>query len=160
MPSLADLVSPRVIKLDLEATEKWEAIDELASLLDQEGRLRSREAFLKAVAEREAQICTSVGLGIAIPHARCDAVKRTSVAIGRSATGIQWDPEQAETCHLILLLAVPDSEASKTYMQLLAILARSLLDDGFREGLVQAADCEAVLELLQPIRLDVSETQD
>jgi mannitol/fructose-specific phosphotransferase system IIA component (Ntr-type) len=153
-PTLADLVRLDTIELDLRAGDKWGAIDELAGLLELEGKLIDKVSYLQAVGERENQVSTSVGLGIAIPHGKSQAVKETSVAIGRSITGIQWDPESPDICHLIILLAVSDREADKTYMQLLAILARSLLDDGFREGLMTAPNREALVEQLAQIGLN------
>jgi len=152
-PTLADLVCLDTIELDLRAGDKWDAIAELAGLLEQESKLIDKVSYLQAVGERENQVSTSVGLGIAIPHGKSLAVKQTSVAIGRSTTGIQWDPDSPDICHLIILLAVSDKEADKTYMQLLAILARSLLDDGFREGLMSAPNRETLVEHLAQIKL-------
>ncbi len=152
--TLAHMVSMGTIQLEMRARDKQDAIDELVDLLYGEGKLLSKERFVQAVTEREAQVSTSVGHGIAIPHGKSDAVKETSVAIGRSARGITWDSGDPEICRLIILLAVSDKTSNSSYLQLLANFCRALIDDDFRGHLMTATSAAEVLERLRRITLE------
>lgn len=127
--------APALIDLNLQAATKDEAITVLASMLDREGALLDRRSYIGAVEAREAQISTSVGLGVAIPHGKSPAVRRPAVALGRTA-GIDWNGDPVQ---LIFLLAVPEQGAGTDHLEILAALAQLLLDESFRGALLEAA---------------------
>ena len=82
--SIDDFINPRLVTLDLRASDRWGAIEEMAALLDQDGRLSNLPEFVRAVRAREEQGTTGMEMGIAIPHAKSPAVVRAGVVFARS----------------------------------------------------------------------------
>src|SRR5690625_7435245 len=85
---ITELLKKETIILDLQAQSKQEVLSELAGQLNQAGQLNNKEAFIDAILAREKQSTTGVGEGIAIPHAKSDAVKTPAKAFGRSSEGL------------------------------------------------------------------------
>jgi len=143
-----DLVCEDAISLDLAATDKLSAIGELAELLYLAGKIDSKARFVDDVLEREAHVPTSVGRGVAIPHARSSAVLQTSVAVGR-VKGIHWADDDEEPVRMVFLLAVPVDNPSSEYIAMLASLAEALLDDDFCQGVLSATGPDQVVECMR-----------
>ena len=146
--SIRQLITKKLIILDLEAKDKDSAIIELARLMEREGKLNSTPQYLKAVGERETLTTTAVGLEVAIPHARSPAVRQTAIAFGKSK-GFRWDRDGQEVVRLVFLLAVSSENPNKEYMGLLASLARMLVDEGFRDSLLKATDRDDVMSTIE-----------
>lgn len=136
---LKNIVQPDLIKINLEAKNKEEAIGQLANLLEKGGVVVSAEDFAQAVHERELLTTTAIGFGVAIPHARSSAVNKPGVAIGIS-NGFYWDKEIDSPIHLVFLLAVPEKIESPEYMGILASISRMLVYEEFRKSLMEAND--------------------
>ena len=145
---LLDLACDETITLDLAATDKFSAIEELADLLYRAAKIDSKSKFIEDVLEREAHVPTSVGRGVAIPHARSSAVLETSVAVGR-AKGLHWADDDEEPVRMVFLLAVPVSNPSSEYIAMLASLAEALLDDGFCQGVMSATRRGEIVECMR-----------
>jgi fructose-specific phosphotransferase system IIA component len=143
-----DLASEDIVTLSLAAEDKFAAIDELAELLYRAGKLSSKEQFIQDVRRRESEVPTSVGRGVAIPHARSAAVLETAVAVGR-AKGLHWADDDEEPVRLVFLLAVPTINPSSDYIGMLASLASALLEDGFCQGVVEAETAKDVVECMR-----------
>jgi len=143
-----DLACEETVTLELKAEDKLSAIWELAELLHRAGKISSKEKYVKDVLEREAHVATSVGRGVAIPHARSAAVLETAVAVGR-AKGIHWADDDEEPVKLVFLLAVPATNPNSDYIGMLASLAGALLDDGFCQGMKDAAKGSEVVECMR-----------
>jgi fructose-specific phosphotransferase system IIA component len=155
--NIVDLFDPNCMTMGLSATEKWGAIAELAALLHAAGRLSSLPDYLNAVREREAQVSTGVGMGVGIPHGKSSAVVSPSIAFGRSSSGVDFAAIDGEPVHLVFLLAVPESYGNREYMRALADLARLLVHETFRDGLLAATSVEEVMAVLQHARLQKGE---
>ena len=145
--SIRDLIGKDLITLDLKARDKNSAIAELAYILDQAGKLDSLSEYVKSVRERETLTTTAVGFGVAIPHARSSAVKKTAVAFGRSV-GFRWETNSDELVQLVFLLAVPKEDPNTEHMKILASIARMLVHEDFRESLLNAVDPQDVLDAI------------
>jgi len=145
---MIELISPDTICMDLGASTKEEAILKLADMLDSAGKLGSRQDYIKAVMERESLTTTGIGMGIAIPHGKSDAVIETGIAFGKSACGIDWTSLDGQPVQLVFLLAVPEESAGTQHLQILARLARMLMDDAFRSDLMSATTPAEVLEVI------------
>lgn len=148
MISIGNLLSRETICLDLPGSDKAAAIEHLAGLLESAGKLESRPEYLKAVWNREAQMSTGIGMGIAIPHGKSRAVRSPAVALGRSDRGIDFQSLDDGLVHLVLLLAVPEAAASDEHLRILASLARMLMDEDFRRALLEARTGEEILEVI------------
>ena len=143
-----DLACEEIVTLNLKAEDKFSAIEELAGLLYSAGKISSKEQYIVDVLEREAHVATSVGRGVAIPHARSSAVLETAVAVGR-VKGIHWAEDDEEPVKLVFLLAVPIDNPSSEYISMLASLATALLDDDFCQGVMNATSGREVVECMR-----------
>lgn len=146
MPGIDDIINASLIKLDLEATDNFGAIDALAELLDADGRLSDKDAYVQAARAREEETGgTAMEMGIAIPHAKSSGVKEPAVAFGRTAEPIKYGDEDAD---LIFLIAAPEGE-NNLHVKILSRLARKLVHNDFRASLREAGTSEEVMELLR-----------
>lgn len=100
---ISDLLKKETMILDLQARSKATAIDELVDKLDQAGRLTDKQGYKDAILAREAQSTTGLGEGIAIPHAKTNAVKTPAIAFGRSKEGIDYEALDGQPSHLFFL---------------------------------------------------------
>jgi fructose-specific phosphotransferase system IIA component len=145
--SIDDITSANLVALDLEAGDQWAAIDALADLLNADGRLTDRDAYVQAVYDREKETGgTAMGMGIAIPHAKSSGVQTPGVAFGRPASPLKYGEE--EEADLIFLIAAPEGEYN-LHVKVLQQLARRLMHEGFRTSLREATSPEQVVEQMR-----------
>ena len=144
---ITELLTKETIAMDLSATTKDTAIDELAQQLNQAGKLSHLEDFKKAIHAREQQSSTGIGEGIAIPHAKVAAVKQPAIAFGKSKAGIDYDSLDMQPAHLFFMIAAPASGA-QTHLDALAKLSGILMDEKVREALLNAETQEDVLAII------------
>ena len=147
---LSDFLGENVIKTDLEAEDKMEAIEELIDLLisEHEISLRDREEILDVVFQRERSMSTGVGETIAIPHGSMDCVDEIVGAIGISKKGIDFDSFDGAPVHIVILLLVPKTKFGK-HIKTLAQIARTLGQVDIRNSICSAESSEKVLEILE-----------
>ena len=144
----AELTTPEMVILELEAKDKADAAAQLAERLFAAGRVSDLDGFLAHVNAREHQLATGLPGGIGLPHARSEFVSRTSIAVGIAKYGHSLDFGAADgPATVILLIATPASSFSD-HLEVLATLARSLSKESFRESLRRAYDPEVIAELI------------
>ncbi|CUW12353.1 MULTISPECIES: PTS fructose transporter subunit IIABC [Leuconostoc] len=143
---ISELLLPDVMLLDLKATTKQAAFDEMIDQLYAADRITDKQEFLKGILAREAQTTTGLGDGIAMPHAKNNAVKQPTVAFARSKNGVDYDAMDGQPVHLLFMIAVP-ANANNTHLEALASLSRYLLQDGFMDKLKQAETPAKVVSL-------------
>lgn len=147
-PYDADLTTPELVILELEAADKDDAATQLSERLFAAGRVSDLDGFLQHVNAREHQLATGLPGGIGLPHARSEFVSRTSIAVGVTKYGHALDFGAADgPATLVLLIATPASSFSD-HLEVLATLARSLSKESFRESLRRAYDAEVIAELI------------
>ncbi len=147
-PYDADLTTPEMVILEMEASDKADAATQLAERLYAAGRVSNLEGFLQHVNAREHQLATGLPGGIGLPHARSEFVTRTSIAVGVAKYGHALDFGAADgPATVILLIATPASSFSD-HLEVLATLARSLSKESFRESLRRAYDADIISELI------------
>lgn len=144
---LTDHLPIELVKVPLDATDKTQAITLLVDLLAKEGLTDKRDQLLEAVLEREAQRTTGIGRGFAIPHAKCDAVKKLVIAFGRPTQPIDFAAIDGQPVGLIALLVSPTSETS-THIKALATLSRLVTNDKILTGLLQAEHADAFYDII------------
>ena len=122
---LTEILDDHVIKTNLEAEDKSEAIEELLDHLisEHEVSLRNRDFILEVVFKRESSISTGVGGGVAIPHGTIDCIDDIVGAMGISKQGIDFESFDGSPVYIVLLILVPKSKFSK-YIKTLAHIAR------------------------------------
>lgn len=144
----AELTTPDLVILDLEAADKEDAAAQLARKLYEAGRISDLDGFLAEVNAREHQMATGLPGGVGIPHARSEFVTQTSIAVGITKYGHSLDFGAVDgPATLVLLMATPAASFSE-HLEVLATLARSLFKENFRESLRRAHDAEVVAELI------------
>jgi mannitol/fructose-specific phosphotransferase system IIA component (Ntr-type) len=135
------------VNLDLTATDAPAAIRLLAhSLANAEG-VGDCARLLADALERESILSTYVGDGVALPHARTDAVSSRVVAVARSASGVPFGPK-GEKAHLIVLVGCPRAEVCD-YLAFSRQLLRRLREPMVRAELLAAPDAASFLHVLQ-----------
>ncbi|MEU4303160.1 PTS fructose transporter subunit IIABC [Kitasatospora aureofaciens] len=147
MSDTSGLTTPALVDLHLAPTDKGEALRSLAQRLVAEGRVTELDGFLADVAAREAQAPTGMGDGIGIPHCRSAHVTRPSLAFGRSTRGVDFDAPDGRPADLVFMIAAP-AGADDTHLQILAALARRLMDPAFTGALRDAGSPGAVAALI------------
>ncbi len=158
MGDITKFLSPKLIKIDMQAEDKNAAIEELAELLYKEHVLKDKANYIKNVLEREAQVPTNLENGVALPHGKSDAVLRPAVAIGISKRGIRFE-EGSPVSRVIFLIAMPNN-ADDTHITLLSGITSRLLDCDCLDNLKEAKRPEDILSLLnaEEVRTENKET--
>lgn len=145
-----DYVKPENIKLQLEGQTKDEVIEELVELLTESCCVDDADAILDAVMAREREGSTGLEKGVAIPHAKSDAVSRLSIVIGISHEGIDFDALDGKRSHLFFLMVAPTSE-SGPHVQAIAKIVKMIKIERFREKLLKAKTNEEVIETINMV---------
>nr|WP_206440840.1 fructose-specific PTS transporter subunit EIIC [Streptomyces scabichelini] len=149
---LSGYLNAQTVKVQLDSADKESAIREMAGLLAASGKVVDVEELVRSALRREAQGTTGLGEEIAIPHAKTDAVSAPVVGFARSVEGVEWGAPDGTKAKLVFMVSVPEAAAGDEHLRLLALLSRKLMDGGFRERLMAAADEAAVLGVLGEIR--------
>lgn len=148
-PTISDLITPALVTVDLTATDRRAAIDELAQLLEADGRVSDRATYVDAVWAREEETGgTGMESGVAIPHAKAAAVTRAGIAFGRSAGGVDFGAEDDTPSDLVFLIAAPEG-ADDLHVRVLSRIARKLIHESFRTSLREADSPQAVVDIIQ-----------
>ena len=147
---LGDILGPEQIIPDLQASNRWEAIDELINNLVATNKIKSehRDAVSAVVKKRESSMSTGIGFGIGIPHASTDLIYEVVGALGRSKKGVNFDALDNQPVNLVMLFLVPQGQFQK-HLHTLANIAKLLHKADFRQALEQAPSAEAMLQIIR-----------
>ncbi|GGP16529.1 PTS fructose transporter subunit IIABC [Oceanobacillus neutriphilus] len=140
---VTDLLKKDVMLLDLKATTKEAAIDEMIANLYKYRIISEKESFKAAILAREEQSSTGLGDGIAMPHAKMAAVKEPTVLFAKSKDGIDYDSLDGQPAHLFFMIAVPEG-GNDTHLQTIAALSRLLMEPDFVNKLKNASTPDEV----------------
>ena len=143
------LINENCIVFDMEGSKK-DIIRTLSGELYRAGKITDTEEFYQDVLAREAITPTFVGFDMGLPHGKTDHVLEASVCFGRTKEPVVWNEESGETADLIILIAVPLSEAGDTHLKILANLSRRLMHEEFRESL-RSSTREQVYTILEEV---------
>lgn len=135
---IVDLLSRESILLGAAPKSKAEAIDLLIDLQVKGGKIADREEYKKGILAREAMSSTAVGEGIAIPHAKSEAVEAPSLAAMTVPGGVDYQAMDDEPSNLLFMIAAPNN--GDVHLEVLSRLMTLLMDEDFRAKLLAAAD--------------------
>ncbi|MCI9070265.1 PTS fructose transporter subunit IIABC [Clostridium sp.] len=144
---ITDLLKKNGIALNPKIESKQEAIDKLVNLMDDTGRLRDKEAYKKAVLDRESLSTTGIGDNIAIPHAKTSAVKEAGLSAMVLTNGVDYDSLDGEPAKLFFMIAAPEGE-NNLHLDVLARLSMMLMDVDFKDKLINAKSVDEFLSLI------------
>ena len=145
--NLRKVLSPDTVWVDLKAESKQGIIEEMIDRLVAAGKLKDREAALKAVVEREAKMSTGMQNGVAIPHGKTAAVKSLVAAIGLQKGGVDFDSMDGMPSTIFIMTVSPTNRTGP-HMQFLAEVSRLISRSDEREKLLACKTHMDVYELI------------
>jgi PTS system fructose-specific IIC component len=145
---ISEFLKPEAIIMQMKSRDKIAALKELVDNIVDNKAVENGEELQKALAKRENLESTGIGDGIAIPHARTDAVKNLILAFARSEEGVDFSAIDGKPSYLIFLIASPKNKKSE-YIMALAKLSRLLRKQDVRQLLKKASNPEEILDIIK-----------
>lgn len=156
---IKDLLKTEVMILDLQATTKEAAVDEMVNKLVAEGYVSDFDTFKAGIMAREAQTSTGLGDGIAMPHSKNKAVNEAVVLFAKSNAGVDYAALDGQPVNLFFMIAAPEG-ANDTHLEALAQLSKFLLQVGFTDKVKEAKYPRQVLELFSEDTEEIEQVTD
>ncbi|MDC7955854.1 fructose-specific PTS transporter subunit EIIC [Fusobacterium simiae] len=144
---IKDLLKKDLMILDLKASTKMEAIDEMIARLKEKNIISDEVVFKDLILKREEKSSTGLGEGIAMPHAKTSVVNTPSVLFARSNKGVDYDALDGEPVHIFFMIAASEG-AHDLHIETLAKLSKMLLNDDFTKGLMTCETPDEVYALV------------
>lgn len=144
---ITDLLNQENINLEGNVTNKQDCIEQMVELMATAGNISNQEAYQQAVFEREELSTTGIGEGIAIPHAKSDAVLRPGLAAMVIPDGVDYDSIDGQLVTLVFLIAAPNSK-DNVHLDVLSNLSMLLMDEQFTTNLRNAKSKEEFLRFI------------
>ncbi len=144
---ITELLKRDIIILEARAQSKEEIIDEMANKLAEGDYVHDKKQFAKAIWDRENQSSTGVGESVAIPHAKTSAVSTPAIAFARSKQGVDYDSLDGQPAHLFFMIAASEG-ANNDHLQTLSRLSTLLMDEDFRNQLMEANSTTDILNII------------
>ena len=143
---ITDLLRPESVELHTSAANKEAAIDKLIGLHVAGGNLADVEAYKQAILAREAQSSTAIEAGIAVPHAKSEAVKRPGLAAMTLDTGVDYGAMDNKSSDLFFMIAAPMD--GDLHLEILSRLMVLLMDGDFTAKLRAATTVEEFMKAI------------
>lgn len=155
---IQDLLNKNVMIMDLKATTKEAAIDEMITSLVDNGVVTDFDMFKTGIMNREAQTSTGLGDGIAMPHSKNAAVKEPTVLFAKSSAGVDYEALDGQPVYFFFMIAAPDG-ANDTHLAALAELSKYLLKPGFADQLKKATTPDQVIATFNDAEEETKEAE-
>lgn len=143
---IIDLLSTDRIALGAQVSDKEQAIDKLVELQMAGGCIDDREAYRKAILAREEMSSTAIEQGIAVPHAKSDAVSAPSLAAMTLTQGVDYGAMDGQPSDLFFMIAAPLN--GDLHLEILSRLMVLLMDGEFVKALRSAADAQQFMAVI------------
>ncbi|MCD7873282.1 MAG: fructose-specific PTS transporter subunit EIIC [Clostridiales bacterium] len=143
---IIDLLKPEAIMLNVAITSKDDAISALVALHDSAGNLNDKDEYKKAILAREAQGTTAIGEGIAVPHAKTDAVKAPALAAITVKGGVDYGAPDGKPSDVLFMIAAPPE--GDVHLEILSRLMVMLMDEDFVARLRAAKSADEFLDVI------------
>ena len=144
---ITDLLDRRSVSLTAAPKTKSETLDMAVDLMVKSEKISNREAYRKQVYLREEESTTGIGEGIAIPHGKCDAVKKPGLAAMVIKNGVEFEALDDEPVTLLFLIAAPNTE-DNIHLDVLSKLSVMLIDEEFTESLRNASSVDEFMDII------------
>ena len=145
-----DLLDKELIKVPLEKNTKNEVLDELVNLLDGKDGIIDKNLALEDLRKRELLGSTGLERGIAVPHAKTNAVDRMVMAVGIAPKGIDYDALDGELSNLFFMILAPPDQAGP-HIEVLSDIAKVTRSAALCRLLLAAANPDEVIELFEEV---------
>jgi len=149
--SAQSLMDRELILVSDGVTNKEEAIREIIDAFHVAGRTDDPDRLEEAVWTRESVYSTGLGHGFAVPHCKSDAINSGSIGVLKLKQPVDWSSLDGNPVQIVIFLAARESDAGNEHLRVFSRLARNLMDDEFRERLLQATDADAILAVLNTV---------
>ncbi|MBQ7128402.1 MAG: PTS sugar transporter subunit IIA, partial [Clostridia bacterium] len=149
---ITDLLKKQGISLGLSPKTKEDAIDILVSLHEKCGNLSDVSAFKNGILKREEMGTTAIGMEVAIPHAKSEAVKHPALTALTVPNGVDYAAPDGNDCKLIFMIAATTD--GDVHLEVLARLMQMLIDEAFTSQLKAAKTEDEFLKII-----DAKETE-
>ena len=144
---IADLLAKESIDLQAKVGSKAEALEHLVTLMAKSGKLADEAEYKRCVLAREEEGSTGIGEGIAIPHAKTNAVKAPGLAAMIVSEGVDFASLDDQPAKLFFLIAAPDTE-DNVHLDVLSRLSTLLMDEDFTTALYAAKSSQEFLDII------------
>ena len=144
---ITELLKQESIGLNEKAESKEQAIDKLVALMEAGGRLKDKDGYKAGILAREGLGSTAIGEGIAIPHAKVEAVAEPGLAAMVLPEGVDYEAFDGSLANLIFMIAAP-AEGADVHLEALARLSTLLMNPGFKEALIAAKSKAEFLKVI------------
>ncbi len=147
---LSDFVVSEAIQTDLKVASKEAAIRAMVESLSASGHIKAadQDGIIAAILKREELGSTGIGKGVAVPHTKHPSVDKLVATIALSKDGVEFSSLDGESVHILFLLVSPPDRPGD-HLRALENISRHLRNDNFCNFLRQAADAQAVIDLLE-----------
>lgn len=144
---ITDLLDRRSVSLTAAPGSKSEALDMAVDLMVRSEKISDRDAYRAQVYLREEESTTGIGEGIAIPHGKCDAVKKPGLAALVIKDGVEFESLDDEPVTLLFLIAAPNTE-DNVHLDVLSKLSVMLMDEDFTAALRNAQSVDEFMDII------------
>ena len=147
---LVEFLSEEFVKVDLKATDKWDAISQLNTFLIRTHRVEhlSENELYESICKREKEMSTAIGEGIAIPHGHIEKGPAIQGVMGICRDGIDFEAPDGEPVKLILLIVTPNNKRD-VHLKVLASLSKMMSNQKIRNRLIAALSPEDAMEIIE-----------
>lgn len=145
--TIRDLLAAESINLNGTPAGKTEALNQCIDLMAKSGKIADVETYRKGVFAREEEGTTGIGMGIAIPHCKSDAVTKAGLAAMVVKDGVDFESLDGTPAKIIFLIAAPNTE-DNVHLQVLSKLSVMLMDEQFTNSLINAGSVDEFLNII------------
>lgn len=145
--TIRDLLAAESINLNGMPAGKTEALNQCIDLMAKSGKIADVEKYRKGVFAREEEGTTGIGMGIAIPHCKSDAVNKAGLAAMVVKDGVDFESLDGTPAKIIFLIAAPNTE-DNVHLQVLSKLSVMLMDEQFTNSLINAGSVDEFLNII------------
>ncbi len=144
---IQDILQKNGIITNLDSPDKVSLLSQMGRYLASLYDVKDQELIVRKILDREAEMSTGIGYGIAIPHARIEAIDRVYMIAGRTVKGIDFNAIDEQPVHLVFMMLSPVN-ATTQYTQVLSALSRIMSYEEIRSSLVETDDPEKFLDII------------
>lgn len=146
---MSEVFTKQHIKLNLNLPDKDAYLQYIAELSVKLGIGRQQQGVYEGLVQREKAFATNLGDGIAIPHTKSDYIIKPAILVIKPQTEVSWGDDGEEGIKIIISILSLNEQGGGTHIELLASLARKLVDDEFKKALVNATNEDDIFLMVE-----------
>lgn len=143
---ISDILDPAAVMLQLDATDKISALQQMVDLLAASGKVRDVDELKRVILERERLMSTGIGSGVALPHGKTNVVDTSLAALATLKNPLDFDSLDDKPVSIILMLVGTEGNVGQ-HLRLLSRISRMIGSEAFRTSLLSARSVNDVMEL-------------